>query len=224
MRRRWRPKSSAYYAHLSHLNQKQRLRYIPAWHMSVSRRRASGRPPGRTGGPSLIAQTIRDWPRRASPAANTPSTEVANAARLGIAAGVALDPELIEDDGLRREEAHRQEHEVRRACLLRARDRLERRDARVLRPVDLLDMTVAARELGGGDREVALAPLLQRVGDAELHRPARPGRHVVGPRRRRLADDLDLRDRRRASRGARSRRSRRRCRRRRSRRRACRPR
>ena len=56
---------------------------------ALARADAGGRSPGRlsdaepavdsprTGVPRLIAQTIRDWPRRASPAAKTPSTEVA---------------------------------------------------------------------------------------------------------------------------------------------------
>ena len=44
--------------------------------------------------------------------------------------------------------------------------------------------------------EVALAALLERVRDAQLQRPARPRRDLVGARARRLADELDLRDRR----------------------------
>ena len=39
-----------------------------------------------------------------------------------------------------------------------------------------------AGEVGGRDREVARAALLQRVRDAELHRPERPRRDVVGAR------------------------------------------
>ena len=75
-------------------------------------------------------------------------------------------------------------------------DRLERRHAGVLAPSGSARRGRSPREVRGRDREVALAALVQRVGGAELHRPARPRRDVVGPRGRRLADELDLRHRR----------------------------
>ena len=74
--------------------------------------------------PSLIAQTISDWPRRASPAANTPSTEVVyGLERLDVAARVVLDAELVEQLLLGVQEAHRQQHELRGQLALGARDR-----------------------------------------------------------------------------------------------------
>src|SRR6185436_16712833 len=79
--------------------------------------------------------------------------------------------------------------------LLGALDRVERRLAGVLDPVDLLDPAIAGQR-GCGDREVLLPALLAGVRAAHLHRPQWPRREVVGPRRRRLADQLDLRNRR----------------------------
>ena len=49
--------------------------------------------------PSSIAHTISDWPRRASPAANTPRTLVAYVGRLDVAARVACDAERVEQRG-----------------------------------------------------------------------------------------------------------------------------
>ena len=72
--------------------------------------------------PSLIAQTISDCPRRASPAANTPSTEVVYGLhRLDVAARVALDAELLEQPLLGVQEAHREQHELRGQLALGAR-------------------------------------------------------------------------------------------------------
>ena len=65
--------------------------------------------------------------------------------------------------------------------------------------VELLHAPVAG-ELGGDDREVLLAAprrlrLLHRVAEAELQRPQRPRRALVGARRRRLGEQLELDDR-----------------------------
>jgi hypothetical protein len=115
--------------------------------------------------------------------------------RLCVPALVALDAELLEQSRLGAEKAKSEEHQVGRPPLLGARDRVERRLAGVLRPLDPLHAAVT-RELRRRDREVALAALLQRVRDAELQRPPRPRRHLVGAGPRRLADQLDLRHRR----------------------------
>ena len=119
-------------------------------------------------------------------------------ARLGVAALILLDAELLEHERLRRQEAHREQDEVGRLGRLGALDRVERRLARVLHPVDLLDAPVRAGQLGRRDREVLLAAFLDGVGAAQLHRPARPRREVVLAVGGRLAEQLDLRHRRRA--------------------------
>ena len=63
--------------------------------------------------PSLIAHTISDWPRRASPAANTPSAEVAYGARpWRCRARRVSTPSCLEQRLLGVQEAHRQQHEV----------------------------------------------------------------------------------------------------------------
>ena len=69
-----------------------------------------------------MAQTTRLWPRRMSPAAKTPGRFVANlpCSALALVRGVLLDAELVEQLALRPEEAHRQQHELRREDLLRA--------------------------------------------------------------------------------------------------------
>ena len=62
------------------------------------------------------------------------------------------------------------------------------------------DLAVLAAEVRGDDREVLLAladaaGLLHRVGEAELLRPQRPRRAVVGTVLRRLGQQLELHDR-----------------------------
>src|SRR5205823_4598443 len=59
------------------------------------------------------------------------------ARRVDVAARVALDAERVERRRLRSEEAHREEDELGRARLLRARHQVERRHPAVLLPVDL---------------------------------------------------------------------------------------
>ena len=49
--------------------------------------------------PSLIAQTISDWPRRASPAAKTPSTEVAYAGAAAFERGSRSTPSCSSTSG-----------------------------------------------------------------------------------------------------------------------------
>src|SRR4051794_15252152 len=111
-----------------------------------------------------------------------------------VAAPVALDAERVERRRLGPEKAHREQDEVRRVPLLRAGHELERRHAAVLLPVDLVHVAAVAGERRRRDREVARASFLQRIRGAQLHRPQRPGRDVVGTRRGRLAEQLDLRD------------------------------
>ena len=79
--------------------------------------------------PSLIAQTISDWPRRASPAANTPSTErrVRASTALTLPRGSFSTPSCVEQLLLGVQEAHRQQHELGLQLALGARDRRERR-------------------------------------------------------------------------------------------------
>src|SRR4051794_39008927 len=108
---------------------------------------------------------------------------------------VALGAEAVDQVLLRPEEPHREQDELSRAGLLRPGDEVERRTARVPLPDDPLHAAVAL-EARRGDREAALAALLERVRRAELHRPLRPGRQVVRARRRGLAEQLDLRHRR----------------------------
>ena len=70
--------------------------------------------------PSLIAHTISDWPRRASPAAKTPSTEVVyGLTALTLPRAVAFHAELVEQPLLGVQEAHRQQHELRRQLAAR---------------------------------------------------------------------------------------------------------
>ena len=64
--------------------------------------------------PSAMAQTTSDWPRRMSPAANTPGTR-RHVIRVGghVAARVQLHAELFDHAVLHGpEEAHGQQHQV----------------------------------------------------------------------------------------------------------------
>src|SRR4051794_28564419 len=65
------------------------------------------------------------------------------ARRLHVGALVALDPQLVEQALLGTEEAHRQQDEPGVVLLLRARNEVEWRPARVLRPLDALEVPVA---------------------------------------------------------------------------------
>ena len=152
--------------------------------------------------PSLIAQTISDWPRRASPAANTPVDEVVVRRRPAtLPRASMLDAELVEQLLLGMQEAHREQHEVG----LRSRARCPRR-ARTAAPLGLRVVQgrhapVLAEKRVVVTREscspTAERPgLLHRVGEAVLLRPQRPRRAVVGPVVGRLGQQLELHDRR----------------------------
>ena len=178
--------------------------------------------------PSLMAHTISDWPRRASPAANTPSTDVVyGLERLHVPARVPFDTELVEQALLWVQEAHREQHELCRKLALGARTAANGgpgsacaiRSARRPRPP-------LSRQAAVVDREVLLsdtqrAGLLHRVAEAILQRPLRPRRAVVGPVRRRLGREARAGRSSGRPRDASCRRSPRPCRRRRSRPRAC---
>ena len=142
--------------------------------------------------------------------------------RLDVAALVLLDAELVDRAVvLRVQEAHREQHEVGAQLAPGALDRLERRGGLGLGVVELADAPVGvALEVRRHDREVLLAAadrprLLHRVAQAELLRPQRPRRAVVGALGGRLRQELELDDRRPRPRGSSCPRSRRRCRRRR---------
>ena len=155
--------------------------------------------------PSLIAQTISDCPRRASPAANTPVTELAWRAHRCYRAPSSATP----------------------SCSTTPRARDAGTPSRAARDRRRSRCSVPASGANGGaasalatcsastrpsprdprrhDREVELAAagalgLLHRVGEAQLVRPARPRRAVVVAPRRWLRDDLELDDRRASSR------------------------
>ena len=113
-----------------------------------------------------------------------------------VGALVEVDAELLDDTrALRAEEAHREEHQLRRDLALGARLRRHL-------PVDELDLGEAQRgdvavgvadELGRADGVDALAALLVRARDAVEHRVGRPrlsrGTVVAG-----LRHDLEARD------------------------------
>ena len=100
--------------------------------------------------PSLIAHTISDCPRRASPAANTPSTElVYGLAALTLPRGSFSTPSCVEQRLLGVQEAHRQQHELRLQLALGARHGRERRLRLGLRDVQRGD---AARAVVGEAR------------------------------------------------------------------------
>ena len=108
--------------------------------------------------PSSIAHTISDWPRRASPAANTPGTLVAYSVVSTLPRASRCDAERVEQRRLRADEAHREQHELGRMRLLRAGDRLERRRAAVPQPVDLLDACRCRRDATSRSRTAARRP------------------------------------------------------------------
>src|SRR5947209_7190575 len=96
-----------------------------------------------------------------------------------------------------RQEARREQHELRGDRPLRALDLLELRRRPDRMEAQLLDTAVAATQLGGHDAVDAVAALLVRAGGAQDQRPARPRSDVVGTLRRRFGQQLELRDRRR---------------------------
>src|SRR6478735_4605745 len=98
---------------------------------------------------------------------------------LDVAALVTLGAEAVEELLLRAEEAHREQDEPGGVRLLAAGHELEGRQTRVALPDDALHRPVAL-EPRRRDREVALATILEGIRRAELHRPERPRRHVVG--------------------------------------------
>ena len=78
--------------------------------------------------PSLIAHTISDCPRRASPAAKTPFNRGGvGGDGLHVPARVLLDAELIEQLLLGVQEAHREQHQLGGQLALGALHRRERR-------------------------------------------------------------------------------------------------
>ena len=130
--------------------------------------------------PSAMAQTMSDWPRPASPATKTPGTEVMKCVvARDVRALVELDAELLDAARLlRAEEAHREQHQLRRDLPLAALDLLEA----ALAHLDLVQpqRAHAARARRRGTRSVrhgvdAVAALLVRRGDAVGHRVGRPG-------------------------------------------------
>ena len=154
--------------------------------------------------PSLIAQTIRLWPRRMSPAAKTPGTLVANAPCSALAlVRVFLHAELIEQRTFRTSKAHREQHELRREHLFRTGDLARDCPAVVLDPFDadgvqFLDAAlVVADEFLGLDQVFAriVAEEGGRLLLAVIHfvdlRPLRP-RVVRRPLQRRLGQQLEL--------------------------------
>ena len=108
--------------------------------------------------PSSIAHTISDWPRRASPAAKTPRTDVANSAASALPRASRCDAELLEQRRLRADEAHGEQDELGRVRLLAARHRLERRRAAVPHPVDPLDTPPSPRAPWSRSRSCARRP------------------------------------------------------------------
>ena len=116
--------------------------------------------------------------------------------RVDVAARVALDAELLEQRRLGADEAHREQHELARDALSSVPGTGSNGGAPLFSRQWICSTAPRAGELRRRDREAALAALLQRVRGAELHRPERPRRQVVGPRDGRLAEQLDLRHRR----------------------------
>ncbi len=121
--------------------------------------------------PSAMAQTMSDWPRCMSPAANTPGTLVIQrSSRPDVAALGEPDAEIGEHARpLRAHEAHREQHQIGVHDVLAAGDRLRTRCGRP--PARALTLTACscahaavgiAREPLGRHREDALAALLVR--------------------------------------------------------------
>ena len=144
---------------------------------------------------------MSDWPRRAV----ARGEHAAHGGRVGlyglhVPARVELHTELFEQLPLGSEEAHRQQHELRGELALGALHRRERRLGLGLCDVQGRDRAVAVvAEAGGRHRVVLLAHaglpgLLHRVAQAVLQRPLRPRRAIVGPVRRRLGEELELRN------------------------------
>ena len=140
--------------------------------------------------PSLIAQTISDWPRRASPAAKTPGDATSRrSAALTLPRGSFSTPSWSTTpscSGCRKpiasstRSASSSPLGARRPARTAAPARPARSAACCTRPSSPV-------KRGRDDREVLLAAadrlgLLHRVGEAELLRPQRPRRAVVGAR------------------------------------------
>ena len=152
--------------------------------------------------PSSIAQTISDWPRCMSPAANTPGTLVIHcSSRQTLPRSVSLTSRSLQQPALLGpDESHRQQHEIGFHLELAAGDRLERDAAVVDDAADpaaaqRANAAVVAAQLGGRDGVDALAALFVRGRGAEDVRPQRP-RIVGGALMRRRRHQLELRDRR----------------------------
>ena len=146
--------------------------------------------------PSEIAHTTSDWPRRISPAAKTPSTEVMLLLIGGhIAAAVERDSQLLQHSAAHRpSEAHGKQHEVGFDYGFGSGNRLELWRRRHLHGMQARHVSVGvALETDRSQAPLARSAFFVRALGAQLQRPQRP-RRQRGARLRRLGHDLKLPD------------------------------
>ena len=134
--------------------------------------------------PSLIAHTTRLCPRRMSPAAKTPGTLVANcpysAPRRGtFERASCLETKLLDQRALRPQEAHRQQHQLRRPALLGAGQLAEARPAVRLLPLHPHGVHLAHVAVGIANKALGENGKLARVPAEECRGPL-PGRSPCG--------------------------------------------
>ena len=129
--------------------------------------------------PSAMAQTTSDWPRRMSPAAKIPGTELAVVPFRGdVAARIELDAELLNHSAFDRSgETQGQENKIGFNHDFGARNRLEFGRRTNSNPVKFFYVAiVVAHKFGGVEGPIAEAALLVGAFGAQLKGPERPGR------------------------------------------------
>ena len=146
--------------------------------------------------PSEIAQTINDWPRRASPAAKTPSALVAYTGAKAFPRASVLDAELPRGCAAPARRSPSRGARGRPGDPLRCRGR----SRTAARPSSRVQWIRSTRPSLPESAVVEMAksrspPSFSAYEVRSLHRPGRPGRQIVGPAGRGLADELDLRHR-----------------------------